>query len=713
MLHSERIARLMRHVMCIPISMEMRWWNVSGKAVALLVLLCPTVLRATVLDPPSLRCVAVGAGGAATVTWTIPADPTAEFLRYEVYCSNALAGPYSLVAPVGVYAQTSYTDAAAGANTGARYYYLTTVSSSGPPNTSFPSDTLASIFIQVTQSVPLGSSVVDWNLPSTPPPPTATPETDLRMEHPAGIWTQVGSVANAVHHWQQVVSICQDSLNFQVQLLDSSGCSSVSNITGAMFQDITPPSIPVVVNVSVDTASNLSTITWNPSPELDTQGYIIVQNTPGGNVILDTLYGRLDTTFTWLQSTAGAGAESFTIAAIDTCYKGTPPSPNTSATNAPHTTVFTSTVYDRCAGTILITRTNYGGWPVGHYELYGRLDNTGPWGYLATMDPATTDFLQTNAVPGHNYCFFVKAVGSFGQTSLSNVACRTTAYPPVPQWNYLRTATVAGTGTVLITDSLDLGGYTRRLVLQRTSNGGPWEEVYAMPGPAVPVVTFTDDAAATADRSYNYRVLVEDSCGNTVTSSNLGTSILLAITPDPGGNNTLRWNGYVQWAGAVLGYTVYRSVADGPFQIIGATAPNQWFFVDNVEDLYRSPGKFCYYVQAQEAANPSGINATSESNTACAVQQEEVWVPNAFIEGGHNNTFKPVLAFADVARYEFSIFNRWGQQIWTTNNPDLPWDGRVDGTIVPQGVYAWYCSVRNGAGKTVEKKGTVTFIAGR
>ncbi len=696
----------------ITIAMELRWWKVRGPALAIL-LLVTAGSQAAVLDPPSLRCISVGGGGAATLSWVIPPDPGGDFLRYEIFRSNTPGGPFALVAPVAVHAQNSFTDAAAGANAGPRYYYLTTVSTAPPPNTSVPSDTLASIFIQVTQSVPLGSSVVDWNLPHTPPLGTSGVYAPVFMEHPMGTWTRTDSVANHVHHWQRVVSICGDSLNFRVQLPDSSGCTSVSSVTGAMFQDITPPSIPIVAFVSVDTTTNLSTVTWNPSPELDTQGYIIVQNTPGGNVILDTIYGRLDTTYAWLLSTASNGAESFTIAAIDTCYKGTPPSPNTSATNAPHTTVCTSTSYDRCAGTILVHRTNYGGWPMGHYELYGRMDNAGPWGYLATMDPATSDYLHVNVVPGHTYCYLVKAVGARRQQSFSNTACRTTSYPAIPQWNYLRTATVAAGNVVLVTDSTDPGGYTRRLVLQRTSNGGPWEEVGAMPGPVAPVVTFTDADAFTADRSYNYRILVEDSCGNTVTTSNLGTSILLTVTPDPGGANTLRWNGYVQWAGAVQGYAVYRSVADGPFQLIGATAADQWQFVDNVEGFYQSPGKFCYYVQAVEAGNPAGINATSESNNVCAIQQEEVWVPNAFIEGGYNNTFKPVLAFADVSRYEFTLFNRWGQQIWTTNNPDLPWDGRINGSVVPQGVYAWYCAVRNGAGKTVEKRGTVTFVAGR
>ncbi len=696
----------------IPIPMEPRWRSVRDLSLILL-LLFPVVLRATVLDPPSLRCASVGPGGSAVLTWVIPPDPTAEFLRYEVYHAASLAGPYALMAPVPVYAQTSYTHVGAGANAAAQYYYLVTLSTSGAPNTSVPSDTLATIFLQVSQSVPLGGSVVDWNFPHQPPLSSSGSETRIDREYPLGTWALTDSVANTVHHWSQEVSICEDTLNFRVHIPDASGCVSTSNAAGANFQDITPPSVPNMVDVTVDTTTNQTVVHWDPSPELDADGYIIVLSTPGGNVILDTLYGRLNTTFTWPFSDAGAGPESYTIAAIDTCWKGTPPSPNTSATRDPHTTVHLSTNYDRCAGTILVARTPYQGWPVDHYELYGQIDNAGPMNLLATLDPVTDQYLSSNVIAGHTYCYVLKAIGTEpGHLSLSNKVCRTTSYPPVPQWNYVRTATLLGKDHVQVTDSVDLNAFTRRFVLQRTNNGLPWEDVASVPGGTGPVITFDDQDVLTSERSYTYRVLVEDSCGNTVVTSNLGTTILLTVSPDLDGFNRLRWNGYVQWAGAVAGYAVYRSVADGPFQLIGNTAMGEWEYEDDVQGLASTPGKFCYYVVANEVGNTSGIDAISTSNIACAIQQEEVWIPNAFIEGGYNNTFRPVLSYADVERYEFTIYNRWGQQIWTTSDRYEAWDGRVEGRLVPQGVYAYYCSFLNGAGKTVERRGTVTFLPG-
>ncbi|HEX2616866.1 MAG TPA: gliding motility-associated C-terminal domain-containing protein, partial [Flavobacteriales bacterium] len=93
--------------------------------------------------------------------------------------------------------------------------------------------------------------------------------------------------------------------------------------------------------------------------------------------------------------------------------------------------------------------------------------------------------------------------------------------------------------------------------------------------------------------------------------------------------------------------------------------------------------------------------------------EEAVYIPNAFIIGGYNSEFRPSLAYTDVNNYELTIFNRWGQAIWTTTDPYEAWDGQVDGSYVPQGVYAYYCTFRNGADKRFERRGTVTCLWGR
>lgn len=65
------------------------------------------------------------------------------------------------------------------------------------------------------------------------------------------------------------------------------------------------------------------------------------------------------------------------------------------------------------------------------------------------------------------------------------------------------------------------------------------------------------------------------------------------------------------------------------------------------------------------------------------------YVPSAFTPNtdGHNEVFLPKVN--DVAHYELTIYNRNGELIFYTNNPDNGWDGTVEGKPAPQGIYVW------------------------
>ena len=196
-------------------------------------------------------------------------------------------------------------------------------------------------------------------------------------------------------------------------------------------------------------------------------------------------------------------------------------------------------------------------------------------------------------------------------------------------------------------------------------------------------------------------------------TSNLGANIVLKAEPGLDGINRLNWNGYIQWAGAVAGYAVYRSVADGAFEQIALLPSDPWEYEDDVNAFVTETGNFCYYVVAIEAGNPSGIDATSTSNIACAFQQELIYIPNAFIIGSAieaNREIRPIIGFGDVTEYRFLIINRWNQVIWETERVEDGWDGVVGSQVMPQGIYAYYCSVRNGAGRMVVKRGTVLLL---
>lgn len=68
-----------------------------------------------------------------------------------------------------------------------------------------------------------------------------------------------------------------------------------------------------------------------------------------------------------------------------------------------------------------------------------------------------------------------------------------------------------------------------------------------------------------------------------------------------------------------------------------------------------------------------------------------VYAPTGFTPNGDqlNDFFRPDVLSLDVTKYNFRVFNRWGDIIYETDNYDDFWDGTRNGSPVPQGVYLW------------------------
>lgn len=75
-----------------------------------------------------------------------------------------------------------------------------------------------------------------------------------------------------------------------------------------------------------------------------------------------------------------------------------------------------------------------------------------------------------------------------------------------------------------------------------------------------------------------------------------------------------------------------------------------------------------------------------------------VYIPNTFTPDGNefNNTFKPIVSNnVDSEAYTFLIFNRWGELIFESKDPNIGWDGTYLGLIVQSGVYTWIVKLKN------------------
>lgn len=108
---------------------------------------------------------------------------------------------------------------------------------------------------------------------------------------------------------------------------------------------------------------------------------------------------------------------------------------------------------------------------------------------------------------------------------------------------------------------------------------------------------------------------------------------------------------------------------------------------------------------------------TAVSTNGCSVKKDllvkvfvPVYIPTAFTPNGDgiNDLFRiPTGTALDLK--EFSVFDRWGNRIFITQNISAGWDGKFKGKQEPTGIYVYTIEGSSG-GKQVQIKGTVTLL---
>ncbi|HEY4148965.1 MAG TPA: gliding motility-associated C-terminal domain-containing protein, partial [Chitinophagaceae bacterium] len=98
-----------------------------------------------------------------------------------------------------------------------------------------------------------------------------------------------------------------------------------------------------------------------------------------------------------------------------------------------------------------------------------------------------------------------------------------------------------------------------------------------------------------------------------------------------------------------------------------------------------------YWVKATDNNHCSVVDTIIvTSSTTC---KTGLYFPNAFTpDGGSNNAWRPVLTDGDLTAFRLLIYNRYGQKIFESANPQNGWDGSWQGKRQPSGAFAWVCS---------------------
>ncbi|NNE29591.1 MAG: gliding motility-associated C-terminal domain-containing protein [Saprospiraceae bacterium] len=156
--------------------------------------------------------------------------------------------------------------------------------------------------------------------------------------------------------------------------------------------------------------------------------------------------------------------------------------------------------------------------------------------------------------------------------------------------------------------------------------------------------------------------------------------------------NTLRWNNpniACDDTDDVIGYNIYyATTSSSEFDLIG-TILNPLKIDTTHSPEFGLAG--CYAITAIDSFQ----NESLFSNIECPDNCPNYQLPNVFTpnKDGANDIFT-AFPFCFIERIEFKAFNRWGQLVFQTTDPNINWDGtNLNGKELAEGTYYYSCRV--------------------
>ena len=148
---------------------------------------------------------------------------------------------------------------------------------------------------------------------------------------------------------------------------------------------------------------------------------------------------------------------------------------------------------------------------------------------------------------------------------------------------------------------------------------------------------------------------------------------------------------------------------DPPFQIESLTEGGRWFGngLNNTglfTPIFAGVGDHWLTYSFPENCNETDSVLLTVS---CELQ---LYIPNSFTPNSDDRNESFVLQANNLIDFEITIFNRWGKQLFYSNNIADSWDGKFKGKVVPAGNYSYVVKAYGNDGQMVTKTGNVNIL---
>jgi len=312
-------------------------------------------------------------------------------------------------------------------------------------------------------------------------------------------------------------------------------------------------------------------------------------------------------------------------------------------------------------------------------------------------DPFTLEYEDTNILCGVEYQYEIQSIFDNG-TSLSVdtiiVAEKTGDLPmlDLPSSNVVDEAIEINWPSPA--DDVPLLQYR----LQRSVAGRPFS-----------TFAFILENQYTDERTFfrqnlRYRVIYEDKCENRSIPSEHTSPIILNIKNINSNVVEFEWNKYETWINGVRTYFLERLDDAGnvieEFSVLsGRTKAITFSVLDDQPKNIR--------VRAESL---DSTPLTSYSNVRTVEINPVLHLPSAFTpdNDGLNDEFIP--KGPKVFNYQMQIFSRWGDVIFSSDEPFEGWDGLIKGSKAPEGTYIYRLNFEDAVGNKYDQSGSVIVL---
>jgi len=210
----------------------------------------------------------------------------------------------------------------------------------------------------------------------------------------------------------------------------------------------------------------------------------------------------------------------------------------------------------------------------------------------------------------------------------------------------------------------------------------------------------TDSITGLAAGSYQVTVTDSNGCSATAGPFNIMQPTLdsLSITPSDTGitlGDTIQLNSTLTgtYSGTSYAWTGVNSASTSGFSCTACpnptVVPN-----DTLSDIY------------QLAVTYNNGCIVIAFDTIKATSNDLIGIPNAFTPNGDNRNDTFQIMATGVRSFSMNIYNRWGEQVFSTTNINSGWDGTYKGKPQPEEAYTYFFTIIYLDGKTVHREGS-------